>query len=286
MHSTEQVCLLTRLQSHHFPTLPHGSVCTKPCCGGQVGKPFMKQRGFHIAEHSSHSTRPDDALQGSSQTSSKLAEGLQGLMDMCNAGSLMTTPAPAMVTALTVVLTVALLQQSYMIHLPSNCPSPDMSEWGVPSPVALLATELALLTFPSGLCKVPAINSPDQVLFSISSSSTVCMGKLIINSESKMLRRSTVSFFCRHPVVKWRWWVPLMLPLVSGALSSQLYEASRHARSAVIAVHQYVPAAPSPWPCFTAHAQNLIWHTDVQTTNLYAHFATRVASQCLSPGVV
>ncbi|KAL3138016.1 hypothetical protein ABBQ38_005252 [Trebouxia sp. C0009 RCD-2024] len=62
----------------------------------QVRKPFMKQQGFHIAERSLHSARPDDAVQGSSQTSSKLAEGLQGLMDMCNAGSLMSPSPPAM----------------------------------------------------------------------------------------------------------------------------------------------------------------------------------------------
>lgn len=68
-----------------------------PFCGEQVSKPFMKQQGFHIAERSRHSTQHDGALPGSSQTSSKLAEGLQGLMDMCSAGSLMSAPPPAMV---------------------------------------------------------------------------------------------------------------------------------------------------------------------------------------------
>ena len=57
----------------------------------------MKQQGFHIADRSHHATSHDEALQGSSQAPSKLADGLQGLMDMCNAGSLMSAPAQAMV---------------------------------------------------------------------------------------------------------------------------------------------------------------------------------------------
>jgi len=63
----------------------------------QGGKSFMKQQGFHIADRTHHAKRRDDPLPGSSQTSSKLADGLQGLMDMCNAGSLMTAPVQAMV---------------------------------------------------------------------------------------------------------------------------------------------------------------------------------------------
>lgn len=57
----------------------------------------MKQQGFHIADRTHHAKHRDDPLPGSSQTSSKLADGLQGLMDMCNAGSLMTAPVQAMV---------------------------------------------------------------------------------------------------------------------------------------------------------------------------------------------
>ncbi len=57
----------------------------------------MKQQGFHIADRTHHAKRRDDPLPGSSQTPSKLADGLQGLMDMCNAGSLMTAPVQAMV---------------------------------------------------------------------------------------------------------------------------------------------------------------------------------------------
>ena len=58
----------------------------------------MKQQGFHIAEPISRRT-PEDAFPGSSQTASKLADGLQGLMDMCSAGSLMTAPLPAIVSS-------------------------------------------------------------------------------------------------------------------------------------------------------------------------------------------
>ncbi|KAA6423605.1 MAG: hypothetical protein FRX49_06665 [Trebouxia sp. A1-2] len=61
----------------------------------QGGKPFMKQQGFHVADCTHHAKCHDDLLPGSSQTSSKLAEGLQGLMDMCNAGSLTTAPVQA-----------------------------------------------------------------------------------------------------------------------------------------------------------------------------------------------
>lgn len=61
-------------------------------------KPFMKQQGFHITERSQHARRHDDVVPVGSQTSSKLADGLQGLMDMCNAGSLMSAPAQAMAT--------------------------------------------------------------------------------------------------------------------------------------------------------------------------------------------
>ena len=57
----------------------------------------MKQQGFHITERSQHARRHDDVVPVGSQTSSKLADGLQGLMDMCNAGSLMSAPAQAMV---------------------------------------------------------------------------------------------------------------------------------------------------------------------------------------------
>ena len=57
----------------------------------------MKQQGFHIADRTHHAKRRADPLPGSSQTSSKLADGLQGLMDMCNAGSLMTAPVQATV---------------------------------------------------------------------------------------------------------------------------------------------------------------------------------------------
>lgn len=56
----------------------------------------MKQQGFHIADRTHHAKHRDDPLPGSSQTSSKLADGLQGLMDMCNAGSL-TAPVQATV---------------------------------------------------------------------------------------------------------------------------------------------------------------------------------------------
>lgn len=104
------------------------------CRGGQVGKPVMKQQGFHIAERSSHSTRPDDAMQGSSQTSSKLAEGLQGLMDMCNSGNLMTAPPPAMVGSHCCCSGTG--AQGYMTHSLSSCPNPDTSVWSVPSVVA------------------------------------------------------------------------------------------------------------------------------------------------------
>lgn len=151
MHSTEQVCFLTHLQLYLYRTLPHCSVWTYPCCGGQVGKPFMKQQGFHIAEHSSHSTRPDDALQGSSQTSSKLAEGLQGLMDLCNAGSLMATTAPAMVGSPYHRST----ERGYLTHSPSSCLNPCMSEWSVPSAVAPkwgIWPSTGLLTLLPGLC--------------------------------------------------------------------------------------------------------------------------------------
>lgn len=57
----------------------------------------MKQQGFHVADCTHHAKCHDDLLPGSSQTSSKLAEGLQGLMDMCNAGSLTTAPVQATV---------------------------------------------------------------------------------------------------------------------------------------------------------------------------------------------
>ncbi|DBA78984.1 hypothetical protein WJX77_002706 [Trebouxia sp. C0004] len=61
----------------------------------QGGKPFMKQQGFHIADRTHRAKRRDDPLLASSQTPSKLADGLQGLMDMCNAGSLTTVPVQA-----------------------------------------------------------------------------------------------------------------------------------------------------------------------------------------------
>ncbi len=59
----------------------------------------MKQQGFHISERTQHAKKRANVLPGSSQTSSKLADGLQGLMDMCNAGSLMSAPVPSMVCA-------------------------------------------------------------------------------------------------------------------------------------------------------------------------------------------
>lgn len=80
----------------------------------------MKQQGFHIAERSSDGRRPDDALQGSSQTSSKLAEGLQGLMDMCNAGSLMTAPPPAMVGSPASVALLLLQKHDPALTFPST----------------------------------------------------------------------------------------------------------------------------------------------------------------------
>ena len=77
----------------------HQAFYKAPCLHSQVIKPFMKQQGFHIAEPSSHSKRRDDAVQGSSQTSSKLADGLQGLMDLCSSGSLMNAPPAAIVSS-------------------------------------------------------------------------------------------------------------------------------------------------------------------------------------------
>lgn len=50
----------------------------------------MKQQGFHVSEGAHWAAKPSDAHLSSSQASasSKLADGLQGLMDMCNAGTL------------------------------------------------------------------------------------------------------------------------------------------------------------------------------------------------------
>ena len=113
--------------------IPSWQRVQKMLAGGQVGKAFMKQQGFHIAEHSSHTTRPDDALQGSSQTSSKLAEGLQGLMDMCNAGSLMAASSPAMVGSCHYCSFV----KGYKTRSPSSRPNSSTCEWSVPTTVAL-----------------------------------------------------------------------------------------------------------------------------------------------------
>ena len=71
---------------------------------------FMKQQGFHVAEKQQGFHVPEGApwrakqqqsgaLPSSSvaSASSRLADGLQGLMDMCNAGSLTTSAVNASV---------------------------------------------------------------------------------------------------------------------------------------------------------------------------------------------
>ena len=53
----------------------------------------MKQQGFHVSEDAQWAAKASGTHLSSSQASasSKLADGLQGLMEMCNAGSLTST---------------------------------------------------------------------------------------------------------------------------------------------------------------------------------------------------
>ena len=57
----------------------------------------MKQQGFHIAERAHQAKHLDDVLPEASHSTSKLADGLQGLLEMCDAGSLLAAPVQSMV---------------------------------------------------------------------------------------------------------------------------------------------------------------------------------------------
>ena len=68
----------------------------------QAPPAFMKQQGFHVSEGAHWAAKQQPEVLPSSSVvsaSSRLADGLQGLMDMCNAGSLTTAAANSSVGA-------------------------------------------------------------------------------------------------------------------------------------------------------------------------------------------
>ena len=98
MHSTHQVgwkywprC--TRHKSAQWPSLA-GLILPLILQGNN---PFMKQQGFRIAESTHHAKDAGHMLSDNGQSSSKLAEGLQGLLEMCDAGSFLAAPAQTQV---------------------------------------------------------------------------------------------------------------------------------------------------------------------------------------------
>lgn len=62
---------------------------------------FMKQQGFHVSEGAQWTAKPSDAHLSSSQASasSKLADGLQGLMEMCNVAALTSLTTDSLVSS-------------------------------------------------------------------------------------------------------------------------------------------------------------------------------------------
>ena len=87
---------------------------TQLCRVQDTAPAFMKQQGFHVSQAAQWAAKPSEAQLSSSQASasSKLADGLQGLLEMCNAGSLTNVTQQSSVGILTCyILSLAIAGQ-------------------------------------------------------------------------------------------------------------------------------------------------------------------------------